>query len=178
MSIYPAVDSNTLTYLIEGLREGYDPIADGSGLADERVAIVRCFFYGGCSFWVTPTAQTEYSKIKDADWCRTHDRWTKFLLQDMPLKTSDDLLKIRTGELVIHHKNANDCRIVAETEFAKLRVLLSCDAGLRAHLRDHTPVRILTPTEFWLSLGIASNAEPVVQPAQGNPLGLTTWWRL
>lgn len=39
MSIYAAVDSNALTYLVNAIGvEGYDPGKDSSGLADERVA--------------------------------------------------------------------------------------------------------------------------------------------
>jgi hypothetical protein len=178
MPIYAGVDSNTLTYLLEALQEGYDPSLDTTGLAAERVAMVRCFFYGDCSFWVTPTAQEEYTRIKNAGWRQTHDRWTKYLLQDMPLKTTIDVLNTRTAELRVYHKNENDCRVVAETEFAKLETLLSCDAGLRTHLQNHTPVKILKPTELWGLLGIAPTATPVVEPRWDNPLAQLNWWRL
>jgi len=40
MSIYAAVDSNALTYLVNAIGvEGYNPANDSSGLAAERVAM-------------------------------------------------------------------------------------------------------------------------------------------
>ena len=77
MPRYPAVDSNTLTYLLEALRDDYDPALDRSALVQERVAMVRCYFYGDCSFWVAPTAQIEYAKIKNEAWRKVHDRSTR-----------------------------------------------------------------------------------------------------
>jgi hypothetical protein len=53
MSIYAAVDSNALTYLVNAIGvEGYNPANDSSGLADERVAMSRLFMYGDCRLWV------------------------------------------------------------------------------------------------------------------------------
>jgi len=153
-------------------------VLDQSILAHERVAMLRCYFYGDCSFWVTPTTQIEYAKIKNEAWRKMHDRWTKFMLQDMPLRTTLDLLDRRMGELPQHHQAENDCRVVAETEFSGVDTLLSCDKDLIARLRDHARVRILRPTEFWTSLGIEEGAQPVVQPARGNPLLDKSWWRL
>ena len=178
MPRFPAVDSNTLTYLLEALTEDYDPALDHSALVHERVAMIRCYFYGDCSFWVTPTSQFEYAKIKNEAKRKLHDRWTKFMLQDMPLRTPLALLDRRTAELQLHHQGENDCRVVAETEFSGVDTLLSCDKDLIARLRNHARVRILRPSEFWTSLGIGPGAQPVVQPARDNPLADRSWWRL
>ena len=121
MPRYPAVDSNTLTYLLEALRDDYDPALDRSALVQERVAMVRCYFYGDCSFWVAPTAQIEYAKIKNEAWRKVHDRSTKFMLQDMPLRTPLALLERRTAELQRHHPAKNDCRVVVESFFSSLK---------------------------------------------------------
>jgi hypothetical protein len=178
MAKYLAVDSNTLTYLLESVQVGYDPKTDPSDVRYERVAMLRCFFYGGCSFWVPPTAQAEYHRISNPAKRDAHDRWTKFLLQDMPLSASQEHVDHRTRELLIHHQKENDCSIVAETEAAKLDILLSCDADLASHLNAHTLVRILRPTEYWPLLNIQRGTEPVVRPAPENPLASQTWWQL
>jgi len=152
MPRYPAVDSNTLTYLLEARREDYDQALDHSALVLERVAMIRCYFYGDCSFWVTPTSQLEYAKIKNEAWRKVHDRWTKFMLQDMPLRTPLALLDFRTAELQRHHQAENDCRVVAETEFSGVETLLSCDKDLIARLQHHARVKIMRPSEFLTSL--------------------------
>ncbi len=59
MSLHPAVDSNTLTYLLDAVGvEDYDSALDTTGLVDERLAMVWCVFFGNCSPWVPPTVQT------------------------------------------------------------------------------------------------------------------------
>jgi hypothetical protein len=179
MAIYPAVDSNCLTYLVEAIGvQDYDPALDSSDLACERLAMARCYFYGFCSFWVPPTAQKEYERIKSVEWRETHSRWTRYLLQDKELATPEEELVKRTEELFRHHAAVNDCRMLAEVEFSGLPVLLSCDVDLRGRLQAHTVVAILRPAEFWKSLDIAANAHPMVAPAPGNPLRNKTWWHL
>jgi hypothetical protein len=161
MRLYPAVDSNTLTYL----------------LVDERLAMVWCLFFGNCSPWVPPTVQIEYDNIKAAERRDTHDRWTKSLLQDMPLNTPEQLLQARAEELLLHHNKISDCRVVAETEFAGLEVVLSCDGKMRRRLQPHMVVKMLRPTEFWRLLGITEEPDTVTVPAPGNPLRDKTWWK-
>jgi len=49
MSIYAAIHSNALTYLVNAIGvEGCDPAHDTSGLADERIAMSRLFMYRDC----------------------------------------------------------------------------------------------------------------------------------
>jgi hypothetical protein len=177
MPNYPAVDSNTLTYLLDAVStNGYDPALDTSGLVDERLAMVWCFFYGNCSPWVPPTAQREYERIRSSEKRERHRRWTIGLLQDAPLRTPEEDIQRRAAELLQYHNKAADCRIVTETEFAGLDVLLSCDHQLR-RLQPYTRARILKPTEFWQSLGITEEPDSVIMPAPGNPLRDKSWWR-
>jgi hypothetical protein len=178
MPRYPAVDSNALTYLIEAVQEDYDLASDVTGLGVERGAMLRCYFYGDCSFWVPPTVQREYARIGNANWRSTHARWAMFILQDTPLRTPAQIVDDRAMTLMKHHKKEDDCRVVAETECANLDVLLSCDQDLQSRLSEHTPIRIMRPTQFWASLGIGAGARPIIYPAPKNPLALKTWWRL
>src|SRR5438093_10105566 len=55
MPRYVAIDSNALTYLIDAVQIGYSPDLDPRPVDHERVAMLRCLFYGDCSFWVPPT---------------------------------------------------------------------------------------------------------------------------
>src|SRR6266487_3451784 len=111
--LYPAVDSNALTYLLDAIAvEDYDPAFDKSGLAAERLAMVWCLFYGDVWPWVGPTVQAEYGRIKSIEKRQTHDRWTKYHLQDQPLLCPEDLLQKRTQELLACHNGIDDCRVV------------------------------------------------------------------
>jgi hypothetical protein len=78
MPIYAAVDSNALTYLVNAIGvEGYDPVRDSSGLADERIAMSRLFMYGDCRLWVPPIVRTETAAMVPApdNPLRAYDSW-------------------------------------------------------------------------------------------------------
>lgn len=173
-----AIDSNALTYLIEAKEPGYDPATDKAEIATERLGMLRAFFYGGCSFWISPTVEREYNKIRDPQRHLRHQRTAMFLLRDDPLDADSYLLEIRVRELLTHHGDENDCRILAEAEFKGLDTLLSCDQELLNRLGDHTSVGVRRPSEFWSSLGIRAGSKPLVEPAPSNPLAGVTWWRV
>ena len=178
MSKYLAIDSNALTYLLEAVQEGYNPAVDSPLLAVERVSMIRLFLYGECSFWVSPTVRAEYRRISQTAWRETHERWVGFLLQDQPLKVPELLLQARANELMRVHPKLNDCRVVAEAEHSGLTELLSCDTTMLSRLRNHAKVCVLRPSELLESLNLQPGMEPVVRPADGNPLALQPWWRL
>ena len=170
MSICPAVDSNTLTYLLDVFAvDDYEPALDASKVKGERLAMVWCYRFGSCSPWVPPTARTESLRIPNLEKRERHDRWTRYHLQNQDLTTPQHLLHARVDELLPFHKKRNDCMVVAETEFADLQTLLSVDADMRKRLQPHTSVRILRPSEFWNSLEITREPDIVLGPARDNP---------
>jgi hypothetical protein len=75
----------------------------------------------------------------------------------------------------IDGRDINDCRVVAETEFAGLEVLLSSDRRLR-RLQPFTTIKILRPSEFWRSLGITRKPETFLAPASENPNYGKAWF--
>jgi hypothetical protein len=178
MTQYPAIDSNVLTYFLEAFRGGYDPASDVSGLAGERVAIVRCYFYGDCEFWVSPTVKRECELIKDAQWAELHRRIPISLLADMLPEASEEDLDARAAELERCHSEHSDCRVVAEAEAMRLDVLLTCDGEMASRLGPRSTVKILRPSQFWSSLDIRAGSKPVLRPRFDHPLGNETWWPL
>jgi hypothetical protein len=87
-----ALDSNSLTYLIEAVAEGYLPDRDHDEVAPERLAMLRLYCYTDCSFWVAPTVQAEYLRIKNDDRRTAHNIWASYDLEDvLPLATTSDL---------------------------------------------------------------------------------------
>jgi hypothetical protein len=167
-----------LTYLVEAIQPGYNPAADNPVLAVERVAMVRSLVYGGVRFWVMPTVQSEYDKIRDPSRHLRHQRTAWILLHDAPVEAPPGAVEARASELQAFHPQAHDCRIVAEGERAGLSELVTFDEELIAHLTRHTPLALTRPSTFWQSLGIGPGAVPALQPGPSNPLAHVDWWRL
>ena len=75
MSIYAAIDSNALTYLVNAIGvEGYDPAHDTSGLADERIAMSRLFMYGDCKRIVELSRHQMRTASRDGSSAQPADR--------------------------------------------------------------------------------------------------------
>ena len=178
MSRHLAVDSNTLTYLLDAVQPGYDPQCDASGLGPEKTAMVRLFLFAECLFWVSPTVKAEYRQIPGTAWREAHERWASLLLHDQDLDVSKAALEARARELLVFHPSRNDCRVVAEAEHAGCSELLSCDEAMLSRLAGAADLRIMRPSELFDELGIGPGAEPRVLPAASNPLLLESWWRL
>jgi len=99
-------------------------------------------------------------------------------------EVSRDWVAERAKQLVEHHGDLADCRIVAEVEACvalggdpEHAVLLTFDRRLRTRLQPHTQVRLLAPSTSWDSLGIPSGASPRWTPTATNPLASANWWR-
>ena len=179
MPLYPALDSNALTYLLDAIAaEDYDPSLDDSPLVKERLAMAWCLFHGNCSPWVPPTVRVEYQRIKSHDKRDTHRRWTQYHLQDQDLRVPDEVIEQRVAALLPHHGKLQDCHVLAETECARLDTLLTVDEDMRLRLQPHTSVDILRPSEFWKRLGVTRESAQGLRPAPGNPLHGKTWWQL
>jgi hypothetical protein len=58
------IDSNALTLLIEAVDPNFDPRADSVDLAEEKKAILRAFLYKRIAYYIGPTVEAEYKKIK------------------------------------------------------------------------------------------------------------------
>lgn len=175
---FVGIDSQALTYLVEAIEPGYDPAADPA-LAAERVAMVRSYVYGGVRFWVMPTVEAEYNRIRNPDRHLRHQRAAWILLHDAPIRAPAGAIDTRASELrPFHAAGANDCRIVAEAELAGLSKLVTFDNDLIVHLTEHTRLTLQRPSAFWQSLGIGPGATPVLEPHPCNPLAHVDWWRL
>jgi len=172
-----AIDSNYLTYMLEAITPGYDPVSDTSGLAPDRVAILRCHLYKGIVFHVLPTVRQEYLRIPQETHRRAHESLNAILFEDVsppPDPTAVDDLKIQYLNL---HPRDRDCQIVAEAVVAGVNHLLSRDQDLIDHLRAQVPVSLMPATEFWDSLAVPRGATPVAEPHPSNPLHGKQWWK-
>ena len=176
MSRAIGIDSNTLTYLLDAMDENYDPAAD-KDLGNERLAMIRMLLYSARLLWVGPTVEAEYQKIPNPDNREVHRRLAQYVLEDQPLRVDPAALEARVCELRCIHQGDADCRVLAETEFAHLDTLLSCDNRMLGAFLGLSKVRVRRPSDFWESLGIPPGSGPVKTPAPGHPLYGKSWWR-
>jgi hypothetical protein len=168
------IDANVLTYLVDAMSTGYDPRADPVlELAPQREAAYRILIYHE-QFWVLPTAVEEAAAIKDLTVKEFHEHVQWALLGELMDLRYDGA---RVEELTQWHCGVNDCRIVSEAEVAGLDRLLSFDGKLIRHLGPHAKVEILTPSDYWASLGVAHCAKLRIRPDPGNPLSMVNWWK-
>ena len=172
-----AVDSNALTYLIEANQPDYDPSTDLQ-LGKQRLAMIRTLFYSDRLLWVGPTVEAEYKKILNPEKYDDHRRIAQYVLEDQPLRVDAALLEARVRELKGRHRGEADCRVLAETEFAGLDTLLSCDGDMLSAFTGMSTVTIQQPSEFWESLAITAGTMPIRSPAPGHPLFGKDWWRI
>lgn len=174
-----AIDSNALTYLIEAIDPDYDPSADKSKVALERIAMIRSYLYCDCPFQVLPTVAYEYSRISKEDWRLTHERVSNVLLLDDSSELDEEAIRLRAKDLFVHHSKEKDCRIAAEAEAAGVTVLLTRDKDLIGRLGPIVKgLSIMRPTDFLAKLAIGPNTKPILSPAPSNPLYDKSWWRL
>lgn len=173
-----AIDSNALTYLVEAIEPGYDPKRDVPELAAERIAMIRTYLYAGVQFWVMPTVEAEYNRIRDPLRHLRHQRTAWILLHDAPVEAPPNALATRAAQLASHHPGANDCSILAESEASGVPSLVTRDDALIENLQPHTKLLLQYPSAFWQSLRISPGSRPLLEPHATNPLAGVSWWRL
>ena len=140
--------------------------------------MIRAYLYGGVQFWVMPTVEVEYNKIRDSSRHLRHQRAAWILLHDAPVDATSNALTARAGQLASDHPAANDCRIVAESEASGVCSLVTRDDNLIANLQPHTKLLLQYPTAFWASLGVSPGSMPVNKPHPTNPLAHVSWWHV
>lgn len=170
------IDSNAVTYLLEAMATGKQPI---DNLAAEKISLLRTYLYRDGTFCISPTVRAEYSKIRDDVRRKYHTDLGDFLLDDT-VKPDSRVLEIRTSELARFHRGRrklNDCRIVAEAELGGCKCLLTFDESLLKNLKCHTRgINLSTPSAFWSSLKVPQGSSPVKCPRPTNPLSKESWW--
>lgn len=172
------IDSNALTYLIEAMRPGYDPASDPSGLAPERLAMIRVFLYGARGLHLTPMVTREYEAIRNDERQAAHARAACILLVEGSWQLDDEAVTARASDLRRHHDQPDDCRVVAESEAMGLTHLLTCDGDLIDKLGPAASVTVERPTGYWARLGVKPGARPIWSPHGSNPLSAVSWWRV
>ena len=172
-----SIDSNALSYLVDAMMNGKNPVGNE---ADEKIALFRVFLYSDDYLYVSPTVRAEYKKIKEEKKRTNHQEIADNLLEDI-LVSNYSLINTRAKEYNKFHSgkiNEKDCKILAESEIGVCNLILTYDQGFYKKLHDKThSIKMMKPSDYWVSLGIPHNSKPVTEPHPTNPLSKKTWWR-
>ena len=172
-----AIDSNTLTYLIDATQPSYDPAID-INLADERISMLRLFLYLGQSFYILPTVRNEYNRIKDPKKHYFHKHYHDILLLDTHKNIDPSALNILKTFYNRTHTGESDCLVLAEAELSYMDILLTCDDDFIKKLSSvSSKVKIYRPKDYWKQLNIPKGSIPNLFPYHSNPLVSKTWWQ-
>jgi len=173
-----ALDSNTMTYWIDAMNSVTGPPADPCGA--EKSALARIFFWmpDGSGFNLTPTVEAEFRVIRDGAKLDDHVSWALVMLCPVRPVPDPDEVEARAIELAKFHKDANDCRIVAQCELTEIITLLTCDGPLLKNLSaEARGAQLCRPTEYWARMSVEKGARPVRVPLETNPMSRCDWWR-
>jgi len=178
MEMPVAIDANALTYLIEAMDPAYDPNSDDPALAQERISMLRAFFYVGISFHVLPQVKSEYMCISKIDWRELHDHIKEALLTEVDWNLDPQTMLCKKNLFMSFHNKEKDCQVLAEAEAANMTTLLTRDDKFIQRLASATTVHIVYPSEFWQSQNMRAGSDPKWEPSPSNPLHGKNWWRV
>ena len=154
-----------------------NPRADSVELAEEKKAILRAFLYKRIAYYIGPTVEAEYKKIKINEKYQAHVSFCDILLLGGPWQLNSPSLKQRTQTLRSYHSGQKDCDILAESEEMGLDLLLTNDKNFLKHLGHVSKaITIVRPSQFWASLEVPQGTAPAWRPTDSNPLLQKTWW--
>jgi len=168
------LDSQCVSYVIDALKDLVEPT---DKLAEQKIALVRSYFYIAGTFWTTPTVVREVEAIRNPERKAEHDSWRGF---NFPAGQPNDpeAVKRRADELETFHAGINDRLILAEAEDIGFSTLLSFDGDFVKHLGNQARrLTLTTPAAFWESRAIPRGAPRKTEPTYDNPLAGQTWWR-
>ena len=171
-----ALDANAVTYLIKALESHFDRPSGPTAL--EEIALCRIFIYYDVPY-VSPTVEKQCLAIRDRSKREKHDSWLSVAFRSFGDGLDMTESEGRILDLFQLHRDPDDCTILVECERYGMDVLLTYDRDFIDHLAGHAAgVRVLRPTELWPQLAIPPGAAPRIEPAHGNPMAATSWWRI
>ena len=173
-----AIDSNSLTYLIQAMEAFYDPHKDDPSLAEERRSLLRLYLYAGHHFYVLPEVEREYRRISKKDWREVHEEVVGTLLLEVDRPLDPKRVERRRDFFLSYHSKLSDCQILGEAEVAAMTLLLTRDDRPIRRLASLTSVRMLYPSALWKESNITPGSKPMISPHPTNPLLMQTWWKL
>ncbi len=168
------LDSQCLSYLLDGIAGVSRPVGD---LANEKISLLKAWFYRPGTFVLTETVVAEVAKIRNVPLKELHESFINTLFLDYPVNDVE-AVKSRAKEFEEYHAKENDCLILAEAEELNLDIVLTYDNKFWKRLSSTSnTTHLMKPTSYWKSLNIPKGAKPITVPHVTNPLSKEIWWR-
>jgi len=169
------LDSMVLSYLAHAMAPGYEPGRDPD-LDSERIAALRLLMVTS-GLGVGNTAAREALETPD----HVHRVEIQLLidstlLEDEVLPELHEAYESRVAELQRVHPEENDCRILAEAEMCRVRVLLTFDKTMQRRLAPVANVEVVFPSVEWDRLA-ATSPRAISVPHPTNPLSRRDFWK-
>lgn len=175
------LDSQCFTYLfynvLENCEEPEVSEKKKEKQKDEEIALVRIFLYSKSNLWLSPTVIDEYKKISDNTKLDIHNSRSSVHLCELIPKPSESEVDQLKDCLLKKHNEENDCKIISEYKLYGVDTVLSYDSDLLKRigsLDQLSPLKIMSPSEFWKSLKIKKGSNPSKTPTKDNPLNNQT----
>jgi len=173
-----ALDSNCTTYFSDALDPTYDPTNDISGLAPEKISLVRINFYTGIPYFILPSVKNENKKIRNLVKSMDHTKLAEILLDERSWDFEESKIDKLVREIFRFHSKLIDCKIVAEAQLSGMDFLLTCDKDMFTRfnkLSKHVSITICKPSIYLNSLNLPKGIKP---KCQSPGLMHKTWWKL
>ena len=174
MEVKVALDSNTLTYLIDSWSLTDNLFSARSEEYAQHVALLRIFLYTKHQFFLPPTTKNEYLSIHDPKKLELHASTNRVLIDDI---REYDVHHKDLEFLMEKHPKKKDCKIFSEACSGGMDALLSNDAKFISRLNGVSGLTIVQPSKYWENLDISINAKPVTEPHHTNPLVKQVFWK-
>lgn len=161
------LDSQCLSYLLDAMATVGEP---RDPLREEKIALLRIWFYQPGTFILTETVISEVARIRNQERREFHNSFIQTLFLDYPVRDRT-AVRARAAHFEQVHPEASDCQILAEAEELQLDFVLTYDHNFlkRLSTTDSAP-KVVKPSSYWNSLGILKGAKPVTVPDNTNPL--------
>lgn len=171
------LDSQCLSFLIDIIYATSRPREE---IAEQQLALLRIYLYGGITLEVTASVNSECMKIRNNEYADSHSSFMRTLFGVSPIK-NPSAISYRADffqEFHVGKKSRNDCEILAEAEDAGFDVLLTFDTNFYTRLSEKvTGIRLMQPTAYWLELAIPRGANLRTVPHYSNPLAQQNFWQ-
>jgi hypothetical protein len=173
-SVQLGIDSQCLSYVIDAMASVSPPT---DVLSEQKIALLRLFFYLPNTLWVTPTVTQECARIRNIERAALHQSFINVLFGELQLKDASEVH--RRGVLLCkYHSDQDDCSILAEAEDVGHNVLLSFDNDFIRRLTPQSRnVKLMRPADYWTQIQVPRGTKPDKIPDLTNPLCLEEWWR-
>jgi hypothetical protein len=170
------VDGNCVSYWLDALDAVVAPHPEDP-LADQKLALVRIFYYWPWVMSFTPTIRTEIEAISDPGRLKTHKQWIDIHLREL-LAPNAERLAHAQDDLAGSDVNETDAKWLCEAIAHDSTMAITWDQPLLNQSAGLTAIEVVSPATAWSTLSVPNGADARIAPSPTNPLSQQDWWKI